>query len=551
MASPEYISGKTLRSLALWKGQEPEKIPDFVLKELQQLVPSWRVRDYFKKYLRQKTEVSPPTGLERRFLENLMEIVGKESVSVKALDRIKFSHGFSTEDLIRIRKGEFAPLAEVVVFPKTEDEMVKILALCEQNEVPLIPVGGRTSVTRALHFARPGIALSLRPHFTKILEISSRTMTVTTEAGILGPELESKLNDRGFTIGHFPQSFEQSTVGGWIAARGAGQNSTLRGKIEDLVINLRLVTARGMIEPPLSPASAVGPQKLPLFVGSEGTLGIITRATLRMFVDPTPHRRFASYLFSDFYKGIEAVEELSQEDFLPAVARLSDGLETMLYSIIGKTSPQMDAKSKLLERYLSWKGYKPKRRSLLLLVFEGNKEYAKNADETAARIMKKHGALNVGQKFAKKWFTSRFEHPHLRDFLLDIGLLIDTIETASTWDKLPSLYENTVATLEKDADLVFAHVSHLYPAGASLYFTYVTSLEEGKEIDQCRRLQEAAVESFVKNGGVVSHHHGIGKAFIPWAKQQWDDAALEMMRGLKERLDPKHVLNPGNFPFND
>ncbi len=551
MVERSSVSGKQLRMLSLWKGKEPPTLPDFVLKQLQDLVPSWEVRDYFGAFLEQTIPVPEPTIVDKSMQDVLASIVGTENVSVAAIDRIKFSHGCSTEDLIRLRKGDFAPLTEAVVFPRTEEELVKVLEFCEKHDVSLIPVGGRTSVTRALHFTRSGIALSLRPHFTKVFEINPRSMTVTTGAGILGPELELALNEQGFTIGHFPQSFEASTVGGWIAARGAGQNSTLRGKIEDLVINMRIVTARGIMEPPLTPASALGPQHLPLFIGSEGTLGIITRATLKMFVDPKHDRLFESYLFTDFHDGMSALEELSQGDFLPAVARLSDGLETLLYSIIGKSDPKITMKYKILERYLNWKGYVPQERSLLILVFEGTKDYVKNAKRTASSIMKSHGALNVGSKYARQWFQRRFEHPHLRDFLLDIGLLIDTIETASTWDHLPKLYENTISALKKEADLAFAHVSHLYPEGASLYFTYVAALEKGQEIEQCRRLQSIAVESFVNNGGVVSHHHGIGKAFIPWAKKQWSDVALEMMHGLKSRVDPKNILNPQNFPFAD
>ncbi len=538
------IAYENLRKLTLWCLKEPEKLNKGLIEELKKMVSSWNYRKLMES--KKKFTVAPST-LKEKDLHELKEIVGSENVSISNEDRIFYSHGGAAEDIVRMRLGLFSKLAEAVVFPKNETEIFCLYSFCENKKLSLIPVGGRTSVTRALHFEKTGIAVVLTKHFNNVLSLEEENMTITVQSGIKGPELESYLNKKGFTLHHFPQSFAESTVGGWIASRSAGQNSTLFGKIEDMVMALKVITPTGSITSPKSPAYATGPFYFPYFIGSEGTLGIITEATLRIHPYKPNNRKFSAYMFPSFEKGVEALKKIGQSMFLPAVARLSDGLETQSYLLLDREG-KMSLKDKIIEFFLKLLKLHPKKRCVMLLVFEGDRKYIKKGLKNARKQAKQNKGLYIGEKYGYKWFKDRFEHPHLRDIFIDHSLITDTLETATTWDNILRLHKETRKALDPHSQLVFAHLSHIYREGSAIYFTYFSPLDKEKPIEQLRSMQTVALEQFKKNSGVTSHHHGVGKAFRKWAKEEWGENSLKMAQGIKDKLDPKHILNPGNFP---
>ncbi len=543
----EKLLKKELRSLTLWCLEEPEQLTEGFLKEFQALIPSWEPIELKEIELEQKISIAD-TNLTEKQLSELKEIIGEQNTDLDPISRVSYSHGASGEDIVRIRTGNFSLLAEAVVHPQTEEQILDIMKFCENNNLSLIVVGGRTGVTRATNLSDKGIVMDLRPHFTKIVSFDKDQLLVRVQAGILGPELENFLQAKGYTLSHFPQSFEQSCVGGWIASRSAGQNSSLVGKIEDMVISLRVVTPRGIVESHLSPSRATGPQWFRYFIGSEGTLGVITEATLKIRTDESKNRRFASFMFHSFQDGINAMKEIYQGEFIPAIGRLSCANETEAYLLLdreGKTR----IKDKIIDFGLKMINLLPLQRAVFLTVFEGTKDYVKKAKRRAIKIAKKHGALITGAKYAKKWFDDRFEHPHLRDSLLDKGLLVDTLETATTWNNIPKIEQRIKEAVKDICPLTLAHLSHSYSSGSAIYFTFFIPLEKGKEIEQIRELQKRVIKTFQENGGVVSHHHGVGKAFKEWGKKEWGDVALRMAEGVKKELDPKNILNPDNFPF--
>jgi len=543
----EKVTKKKLRELTLWGKEEPEKLSEGLVKELSLLIPSWKIKELKEEDLEQEVSI-PPTSLSEKQIAELKEIVGENNLNLDAITRIMYSHGGAGEDLIRVRTANFSLLTEAVVHPETEEQIIAVMKFCEKNNLSLIVVGGRTGVTRATNLSKKGITIDLRPHFTKIIHFDKEQLLVRVQTGILGPELEDYLQRRGCTLGHFPQSFEQSSVGGWIASRSAGQNSSLVGKIEDMVISLRVCTPQGIVESHLSPARATGPQWFRYFIGSEGTLGIITEAVLKIRTDETRNRKFASFMFPSFQDGINAMREIYQGEFIPAIGRLSCGNETQAYLLLNREG-KVRLKDKLIEFILKTLKFYPMRRAVFLTVFEGSKEYVKKAKKRVKKIALRHKGLPAGGSYSKKWFEDRFEHPHLRDSLLDKGLIVDTLETASTWDNISILEKKVKEEVKDICPLTIAHLSHSYPSGSAIYFTFFMPLEKNKGLEQIRELQKRVITTFQKNGGVVSHHHGIGKAFKEWGKKEWGETALKMAEGVKKELDPDNILNPDNFPF--
>jgi alkyldihydroxyacetonephosphate synthase len=361
--------------------------------------------------------------------------------------------------------------------------------------------------------------------------------------------LEAELNSAGFTLGHFPQSFEFSTLGGWIATRSAGQNSTKYGKIEHMVVSLRLVTPTGILGSPLVPADAVGPSLLQCLIGSEGALGVITEAVMR--VHPLPQSRaFAAYLFPDFNSGTAGVRDLLQAGLRPAILRLSDPDETAMALLLSK-SPQPSLKERLGYWYVRFRGFDLENSSLLILIFEGTRCLVSAASREARRHLR--SGLFLGASPAQMWMKSRYHHPYLRDDLMDLSVMVDTLETAAPWNKLPALYEAVRSTLTDaiaktaPSALVFCHLSHAYPDGASLYFTFMARQESGRELEQWKLVKEAVTEAILEHGGALSHHHGIGTMHKPWLQSYLGQEGVALVGELKQKMDPKNIMNPGKL----
>ena len=492
-----------------------------------------------------------PSRLSQGVLSTLARISGNGGVSTDDVERATYSLGKGYKDLVRIRRGHVPNPTDAVVRPHTEEQITELVDVAAREAIAVIPFGGGTSVVGGVEPASEGptVTLDLR-RFGRVMQIDSESATAVVEAGILGPDLERQLNAAGFTLGHFPQSFEHSTVGGWIATRSAGQNSTLYGKIEDRVEALRLCYAGGLLVTPAVPAAAAGPDLVQIVCGSEGTLGVITQATLRLARLPQ-FRDYRGYLFRGFAAGVAAARELMQAGLRPAVLRLSDEAETESTLVL---RPPPHGASALIEGagrwYLARRGLHLDSGSIMILGFEGEEAAVGRQWAAANPVLKRFGAYSLGRGAGRAWERSRFEAPYLRDLLLDHGIMVDTLETATTWDRYLALHTKVGDALREalgERSVVMAHLSHAYSDGGSIYYTFLAPQETGREIEQWERAKVAATEAILQNGGALSHHHGIGAEHRPWMESYLGPEGMRLLAGIKSALDPSGVMNPGKL----
>lgn len=493
-----------------------------------------------------------PSRLSAAALEALRAAVGVADVRTDDEARLAHSLGHSYRDLIALRTGQVPNPTDAVVAPANEDEVAAVLAIAAVHGLAVVPYGGGTSVVGGVEprGPRPAVTLSLA-RLNRVIAIDPVSQTVTAQAGILGPDLEAAVNAQGFTVAHSPQSFEFSSLGGWIAARGAGQTSTRYGKIEEKIISLQAVTPAGVIETPRVPASAAGPSLLHLLIGSEGAFGVITQATLRLA--PLPIRsRGRGYLFRSFAAGQAAVRAMLQAGLKPAVVRLSDEPETRSFYALREAARGWSAmKQQLGLLALERAGLSLEQGAAMVLRFEGAGEPLKTEWAEAQALCRAHGGFDLGRGLARSWHRDRYHTPYLRDVLLDRGALVEVVETAVEWDRLPAVHAAVQASLTDAIQatgspaLVLCHLSHAYTDGASLYFTFLARANPGGEVAQWEAIRTAALDCLVDLGATLSHHHGLGADSAPWLAQEAGPAGLAALRAVKKALDPTGVMNPG------
>lgn len=494
----------------------------------------------------------PGSRIGERELTALGRLIDRARVKNDRFERALHALGRSYHDLIRLRAGDLSHAPDVVVYPRTHQETLALLAFADAEGIAVVPFGGGSSVVGGVTGARGSLraAMSIDTTLmTKIDDVDRLSRTVRADAGVYGPDLEAALGERGFTVGHFPQSFEYSTLGGWIAALGAGQLSNRYGTARDLVLAMTVATPRGELKTGGFPSSAAGPNLNGVVAGSEGTIGIITSATMR--VQPVaPHREIVAVLFKSWDEGASTIRTAVQDELGAAMMRLSDPDETHFFGEFRRAlepSRLMGTVEGALDRF----GFDKK--CVLIAAFEGTE------DETAAQvrglraIAKKYGGLYVGSSPGKSWWKRRFEMPFLRDPMLDRGIGIDTLETATTWTAMPRLYASVRAAIHDAAEaqgysaVVMTHISHSYPEGASLYFTFVFQRDDARPIEQWRAMKDAASRAIAQSGGTISHHHGVGEDHAPYMIGEKGRLGLDALRGLKDKLDPKGIMNPGKL----
>ena len=473
-------------------------------------------------------------------------MLGEGGLATDGYTRLQAASGKAMLDLLRLREGLAVNLPEAVLYPRNRHDVARIVAYCAEQGLPVTARGGGSSVTRGLEAPRGGVSLDLTRHMNRVLAFSETDQTVTVEPGLYGPELERILQaapsllgaSRPYTFGHFPQSFEHATVGGWVVTRGAGQNSTYYGKIEDLVLSQEYVTPSGVLRTGTHPAAATGPDTDQILMGSEGHFGILTEVTLRLHRHLPENRRHFSYLFPDWVSACAAAREVLQgEGGFPSVFRLSDPEETeAALTQYGVDHPLLNALSAL-------RGLKPGRRCLLLGTADGEQGYARNVARMVARAARANGALGTTGRVTRAWEQGRFTDPYLRDDLLDVGILTDTLECAVTWDNLARVRGAVRSACHaRPRTLCLAHLSHGYPQGASLYFIFITRLEG---IDDYLAFQASLLDTIRDQGAALSHHHGIGRMAGPWLEGQLGTPQMDLFRAIKRHLDPTDIMNPG------
>jgi alkyldihydroxyacetonephosphate synthase len=491
----------------------------------------------------------PDPALPQPVRERLASLLGAEGLRDDRETRATHAVGRSYPDLVRIRSGDASMAPDAVALPPSAELVAAVLGLCAEHRVAVVPFGGGTSVVGGVEPVREGFAgvVSLdMGRLTGTVDVDVTSLTARVDAGLLGPELERRLREQGVTLGHFPQSFEFSTLGGWVATRSAGQASTGYGRIDELVEAVRCVTPAGELGTKAVPASAAGPSLRELVVGSEGVLGVICEATVR--VRPAPAaRRYEGWSFGSFAEGCDAFRVMEQAGASADVNRLSDEDETRLTMALSSSGSTTE---KLGRRYLRMRGHEGG--CIAILGFEGSEEDVEDRRRVAGGLLRAGGGVSLGHRPGEAWYRSRYAAPYLRDELLDRGVLVDTLETATSWSNLAKLHGAVRDALRSalagrgTEPLVMCHVSHLYPSGASLYFTFLARQEEDA-LAQWRAAKTAASEAIVAGGGTITHHHAIGRDHRQWLAAEDGELGIEVLRAAKARLDPAGIMNPGKL----
>lgn len=477
-------------------------------------------------------------------------VVGEEAVRDDRESRIVHAAGKGYPDLVRMRAGDASGAPDAVVEPGSAEEVAAVLRACSEERVAVVPFGGGSSVVGGVEPLRGDMAACVSLDLGRldaVVDVDTRALTATLGPGLFGPDLEAALVGHGVTLGHFPQSFEYSTVGGWVATRSAGQASTGYGRIDELVEGVTLASPAGGLRTRAVPASAAGPSLRELVVGSEGVLGVITEATLR--VRPWPaQRRYEAWSFASFEEGCEALRVLAQGGAAPDVARLSDEEETRLTLALSGTGSRVERAGKA---YLRLRGHDGG--CLAIVGFEGDLDGVARRRQRTAGLLRAAGGLALGTAPGRLWQRGRFAGPYLRDALMDRGVMVETLETAASWSALPGVYEAVRRALGDALSArgtppsVMCHVSHLYRSGASLYFSFLARQQHGAELEQWRAAKTAAGDAIMAAGATISHHHAVGRDHAPWMAAEVGELGLDLIRAAKERLDPVGIMNPGKL----
>jgi alkyldihydroxyacetonephosphate synthase len=488
----------------------------------------------------------------------LIALLGADRVREGAHERAFHARGRSYRDLLGLRAGDLDLVPDAVLYPRGQGEVLAVLMLANEAGIAVVPFGGGTGVAGATLADPCGFKSVLALDLTgmdRVIEIDTVGGTATLQAGISGMALEQALKARGATLGHYPQSFEFSTLGGWIAHRGAGQMLPRYGTAENWLLSARLATPRGLFSTEAVPASATGPRLSQLIVGSEGAFGVITDATVRIRSAPA-FADYRGYLFRDFASGAAAIRTVMQNEIPAAMLVLSDAQETRFCRAFNALSDRQGWSDRLADARREFNGFDDAA-CALVTGFEGTRTEIRESVGRVAAIARRLGAIPLGRSPGERWRAGRFRTPGLRDSMLDRGVGIDTFETAASWSRLDALHASVCQALtaalranalKPDADgIVLARIAHAYRDGASLEFSVIFPRRLDGEIEQWQAIKTAACDAIVAHGGTISHHHGIGTEHLRWMEMEKGALGLEVLRAIKQVFDPKGILNPGKL----
>lgn len=467
---------------------------------------------------------------EQRIFKALSRLLGSENVSNREVDRIAYSRDYWLLASTWIIRGKVPALPDLVVWPENTEQISELVKLANREKIPIIPFGEGSGVVGGTVPTQGGIIIDMKK-MNKIVKIHATNLLVTAQPGINGMTFERALNDAGFTCGHIPQSLYCSTLGGWLASRAAGQFSTKYGKIEDIIVALEAVLPQGeIVRSKIVPRSSTGPMIERLLIGSEGTLGVITEATLKIW--PYPERRtLRSYAFDDLKPALEAVRRILARNMYPAVVRLYDELET--------------------ERHFL-EEEKARGKCLLILVMEGARELVDLEEKTSHDMCLREGGIECGEKPVQHWLETRFDVTYSSIYLPQ-GFIGDTIEVAVTWDKAVNLYNSMIKAMRETDGVVLAsaHASHFYPQGVCFYFIFGGIPPMGvKPAEFFTAVWDTAMRACLDARGTISHHHGVGLVRAKWLKEELGEA-FNVLRRIKKMLDPNNIMNPGKMGLEE
>ena len=490
-------------------------------------------------------------------LEHVLATVPESRLSPNDLyslnpeDRLRHARGQSLPDWLALRSGSLGTFPDAVAFPRSTEQVRALLQLANEQDIDIIPYGGGTSVVGHINpedDGRPVLTIDMT-RMDKLMSLDKQSQIATFGAGTIGPRVEAQLKDEGYTLGHYPQSWELSTIGGWVASRSSGQQSLRYGRIEQMFAGGRIETLKGTLDIPTIPASSAGPDVREFFLGTEGRMGIITEVKAR--VTPLPEQEsFHVLFFPDWETGLTAVREIVQSKMQLSMMRLSNQIETFTQLKLAG-GPQVIA---LLEKFLSLRGAGDSK-VMFTYGVTGSKGQCRSALKLTRQIAKRHGGVGAGPALGKKWEHSRFRSPYLRHGLWDSGYAVDTMETAIDWVRVPEAAAGIQADItnalsdEGEAVHAFTHLSHFYGQGSSIYTTYIFRCGDSyeKTLTRWEKLKAAGAEAIVRFGGTISHQHGVGKDHAKYLVPEKGALGIKAIETLVELFDPRKQMNPGKL----
>jgi alkyldihydroxyacetonephosphate synthase len=498
----------------------------------------------------------PDLNISDALLSELADAVGEQHLATDPMERIIHTYGKSVRDLIRLRAGDIPRIPDAVVYPADEAEVQLIVDAAVAADAVLIPFGGGSNISGSLQApageTRPVISLDLG-RLNQVVDIDTDSGLARIQAGVLGPDMEEQLNARGWTMGHFPDSFTYSTLGGWVATRSSGMQSDKYGDIADITKGLRVVQAGKVLVTRPVPSASTGPSVKEMILGSEGRLGVITEVTVQVHRLPE-ERVILGYFFPSWEAGLAAMHAISVSDATPSVTRVSDSYETEMSLATSKKGKLVSSLvTKGLMKVLERRGWDLSKLCLSFIGYEGSPSHVARQKSLVKKIVSEHGGIVVGKGPGRLYDQKKFDTPYIRDFLLDRGAAADVSETAAPWSRLQEVYDHATGAARQAYEKlgvtgwVMAHLSHSYHSGACLYFTFAFKHDGIDPIAQYDVVKSAIQQSFVDSGATLSHHHAVGTEHSAWLEQDISAPGVHMVQGLLTAVDPGQNFNPGKI----
>lgn len=500
------------------------------------------------------------------FVQKVQEFFQANQIKQDKLTRLQHAYGKSFRDLWRIRQGLIERAPDLVIYVETTEQVKFLLESAIENNICLIAFGGGTNIVGAVEAPvsekRMVVCVNLS-RMNKVLALDPVSQTARIQAGALGPEIEAQLNEQGFSLGHFPDSFEFSSLGGWLATRSVGMQSDRFGTIADMTLSVDCVTPQGLINTKPYPHASMGPDLRELLLGSEGTLGIITEAVMK--VHPVEEQQFGAILFPDFISGIHAIQNCLRENCLPSMMRLLDVDETQLSFHL---KPGVKKTKQLIENIIKkimgrLKKIDFSQCCIAIIAFSGSAKLIVKQRKKVLQYCRMHGGVYLGQSPGKQWYARKYDYPYLRDLVMDFGGVVDVAETSILWGKIEPFYAAVkqagyqamsacipAEILEKlpKPGYLGCHLSHHYDNGTCLYFTFGFLPEAGAELEQYQIVKSAMTDAIVAHGGSLSHHHSVGYEHAKWLPSMLGEVGIQWLQNIKSSIDPQSNLKSSFLP---
>ncbi|EGC33025.1 alkyl-dihydroxyacetonephosphate synthase [Dictyostelium purpureum] len=487
------------------------------------------------------------------FVKELKAFFSADQLKDDKLARITHTFGKSIRDLIRVRIGLIKYAPDLIVLPHSHEEVEKLVQLAQKWNVVIIPMGGGSNIVGAIEPVsddRFTVSIDMR-RMNKVLWVDRKEMTACIQVGVMGPHLEEQLNKQGVSLGHDPDSFEFSTLGGWLATCSSGHQSDKYGDIEDMAVSFRTVTPTGTLELRNGARAGAGINYKHIILGSEGTLGIITEAVMKVHAVPQA-AEYYGFLFPSFNHAVAALQQIRSSEIIPTMIRIYDPEETAL-SFASKPSkgPIAEFMSAAVKKYLHYvRSFDFKSVCLSIIGFEGPKKVVDFHRNSVFDILSKNGAFGLGSAPGKTWAEKRYDLPYIRDFLLDHNMWVDVAETTVSYTNLVPLWKEAKQAFQQHfrsqgiPSWICAHISHTYSNGVCLYFIFASKQNSDKDMKQYIEAKGLMTDIILKYGGALSHHHAVGYEHVPWMTRYVSKGWIQVYRKLKETFDPKDICNP-------